>query len=750
MSEVVDRFLDTVYGTQQIGYAGMMTRSESGKLDSERFFSWPAKAANYERIVDMRRDEDVYYSVALFHDRRRSQSDTLATAKIVWADADICEPDKFWLEPSIIVQTSPAHGGNEVCGPRDKTGKPCNGHYHLLWVLDKHYSADEVQNAARKIAYAHKDEGCDLGWTMTKILRVPGTSNTKFDPSYELPDPIYTGKIYTLREVQDAYAAMDDLSPVTQVAYSDVPELLDAAGLEHYISMAGLDDIYMTPPSEGESWSERAFRLQMDLFRFGLNEQEVFTLAENAACNKYNPIYAGQLTQQGVTIPKRYDPHGVLWREIQKVQAEYHNEQVTPLTEREVRPELAGLLTPREEELLEENHSFIDRYSEWVLSRHPDADKAYLAPSAWMVLSNAYGNLCYFDAQYGKVFPNLWVITAGPSSVGHKSAVKNRMIQFTHALEEQNLTQIDIGSDATAETLVTALGARDKEVSLLHIEEIAGFFRETITKNYRSGTQERYTELYDGRVPVVLRATEGLGNKTRAMTVFNLYGVGVDSNITKVLTRENFGSGFLIRAMWSLGSMKPYERGDKDLANNPDEDPNYGDPAFHELVREVVTQQTRSDKERPLHMRMEEDALARINQWTHEINLHALSLQDDVLQSGVERLRDSVVRCATLLSYHNGLKSIGLYETIVAIKQGDAWFRDLQTIVGKVSSTSFSRSCDEVEQFVILGPNKQRTDAAIYKRFGFRPAEFKEITDSLRAQGRIRRVAKQGKWEALD
>ena len=749
MSDVVNEFLQTVYGTQQTGFAGMMTRSESGRLDSERFFSWPAKRENFERIVDMRHDEDVYYSVALFSDKRRTQSDESATTKIVWADADVCEPDKFFLEPSIIVQTSPAHAPEEPCGPRDATGAPCNGHYHLLWVLDHHYPADAVQNVSRKLAYAHRDQGCDLGWTMTKILRVPGTSNTKFEPPYKLPPPTYTGRIYTLREIEDAYADVDDLAPGA-VEYTDMPELLDVSGLEQYVTLAGLEDIYITPPPPGTSWSERAFRLQMDLFRFGLSEQEVFTLAENAACNKYNPLYAGQLTQQGVEIPRRHDPHGVLWREVQKVAAEYKNEQSNPFAEREKAPELRGLLTPQEEDFLADNPTVIDKYVNWVKSRHPDADEAYLAPSAWMVLSNAYGNLCFFDAQYGKVFPNLWIITAGPSSVGHKSAVKNRMLQLTHAIEDQNLTQIDIGSDATAETLVSALGARDKEVSLLHIEEIAGFFKETMTKNYRSGTQERYTELYDGRVPVVLRATEGLGNKQRAMTVFNLYGVGVDKNITKVLTRENFGSGFMIRAMWSLGEMKPYVRGDKDIANNPDISPDYGDPEFHALVRDIVHAQSRADKDKPLHLRMDDDALERINDWTHEVNLHALSMQDDVLQSGVERLRDSVVRCATLLSYHNGLTSIGLFETLVAIKQGDAWFRDLQKILGEVSSTGFGRTCDEVEQFIALGTNKQRTDATIYKRFGFRPFEFKDVTDTLRAQGRIRRVAKQGKWEALD
>lgn len=741
-------FFDKIYGSGHVGQVCMMTRSESGQLDSERFFEWPAHKENFHRIAAMRHDEDVYYSVSMFSGKKRTQNDTGAKTKIVWADADVCPPHRFRLEPSVIVQTSPAHKDDEPCGPRDKTGAKCNGHFHTMWELDDYYPADEVQDVARKLAYAHKDDGCDLGWTMTKILRVPGTSNTKFDPAYEIPEPTYSGKVYTLAELSDIYSDIEDVGPRAR-ATTGVPELIDTSTLEHYVEKAGLTELYLESPKDGESWSERAYRFQMDLFRFGLSVEEVFTLAENAACNKYNPMFAGSTTQTGVVIPKRSDPLGVLWREVQKVQAEYQSEIVIPqLAEDATKIELT-LLSADEKALVADNRTFIDEYSDWVMSRHPDVDPKYPRSTAWMLLSCAYGNLCFVDSLYGKMFPNIWVMIGGQSTVGHKSASKNRMLQVVHALEEQNLNKIDIGSDSTAEQLTSVLGTRDKEVSLLHTDEINGFFREAMTKKYRSGTLERYTELYDGRVPVVLRASENSGNKNRASTVFNFMGVGIYRHIVRNLTRENFESGFMIRALWTVGEDKVYRRGDSDFANNPDK-PNYGDPEFFKIVQKLVVNQSRYDMENPQPLRIEAEALERLNMWTHSLKTYCIEVGDEVLGAGVDRLRDSVVKCAALLSYHNKQDSIELFELLVAMSQGEEWFRDLAHILGDVSSSSFGRLLDDVEQYISAGSRGQRTDAMIYKKFGFKPAEFKEATGALTAQGRIRRVAKEGKWEVLE
>lgn len=129
-------------------------------------------------------------------------------------------------------------------------------------------------------------------------------------------------------------------------------------------------------------------------------------------------------------------------------------------------------------------------------------------------------DLAYLDSQYGRDPTKSVAYHCGDSTRTRKSTVVNLALKVVHGLETQTSSTIDIGSDATAEKLITELGGRDKQVSLLTIDEIQGFFRELSARQYRIDTKEKYTKLYDGNVPVVLRATQGSGNLNRAETVF--------------------------------------------------------------------------------------------------------------------------------------------------------------------------------------------------------------------------------------
>ena len=119
------------------------------------------------------------------------------------------------------------------------------------------------------------------------------------------------------------------------------------------------------------------------------------------------------------------------------------------------------------------------------------------------------------------------------------------------------------------------------------------------------------------------------------------------------------------------------------------------------------------------------------------------------MDDGIDRLRDSVVKCAALLSYHNGRDNVGEFEMLVAIRQGEAWFKEFQKMFRAVSGSEFSRRCDELEAYIASGPGRIRREDSIYKRFSYRTTEFGELSSSLIKQGRIRHVPKQNKWEAL-
>ena len=87
---------------------------------------------------------------------------------------------------------------------------------------------------------------------------------------------------------------------------------------------------------------------------------------------------------------------------------------------------------------------------------------------------------------------------------------------------------------------------------------------------------------------------------------------------------------------------------------------------------------------------------------------------------------------------------------MVAISHGERWFADFQKVLAAVSSTDFGRKCDDVETFIAHGRNGVRANSEIYRKFSLKPAEYSEITNSLRFQGRIRMVKDQpNSWEIL-
>lgn len=749
-------FFDHIYSKAQEGTAFIVVRDQNGDLNVQASNKWPQDAEYMKRYCEIRADEDVYYSVSVFPNGERNSSDTSATTKIVWADADICRPETFRLEPSIIVQTSPPHSDVEECDRRDSTGKPCKGHFHCLWELDKPYPATLAQEASKAIAYAHRGDGCDVnGWTLAKILRVPNTSNTKYTPPYHIEEETLTGKVYSLEEIKAAYSDVNVSTIATEVE-GEHPAIADdahVAALEaNYITPYGLETLYLNKPKSGEeSWSERAYRLELDLFRQGATAEEVFQLARNSASNKYNPDNAGEVTQTGVLIPLRHDPDGVLWREVQRAKREVENEVVAPSTTRDIeKMKRFSYLTAEELEFLDDNPTFLDQYLEWALMKSPDHAPVFSRSLAWTVLASCYGSRVKIKYSWASPHPNFWCYILAQSTKDHKTTSLSICKELLGAVTAETGERVVLDVDFSPEGLTNALTERDGQVSTVIYDEVQDFFKELMAKQYRGGTAGRLAKFYDGDVPQRLLATKGAGTEKEAKTVFNFIGAGIFDISARVLKRDDFESGFLLRSMWAIADPRPYQRGDSDLPVLQHRD--YADlesPKL-EMVTDLLRNMSRYDQGEPQIMAVSPEAVSRINGFAHAMNLYAISSGIDTMERGVDRIRDAVAKCAALLSYHLGDDEIGDFAMMVAIRQGELWFRDFQRMLMAITSTDFGRLCDEVENFIAQGREGQRANSEIYKKFTLKPNEFNEITQSLRFQGRIRNVSgRPGYWEVL-
>lgn len=823
-------FIDKVYGRAN-GLVDIVTLGPDGKPSAERWFRYAEEREYIERYIGMRQNEDVFLTVSLFSEEQRTNADTEAVTHAIGIDADTCHPDNFRVPPNARVQTG-------------------DGRWHCWWFLDEVVPAADAVLVAKRMASAHESQGCDAPHThhVSKILRVPGTTNTKHEsngllwqveveydddapPAYPLDtlnaayEDIAIGALaarqeatitasdfdadaftpdelerlheyarvaweedlkgldlmgpgnyhvngyklacnmfrnanvkwspYTHKQVHEAvHAAMDghdqsDTDRILKDAMKEVgsdslampswalellpdmpPEPLRGAalrGLEGRLKALGLEGEYTRALKDGETSTARTVSLSRALFRDGMSAREVHSLMIRASANTHKNKRSGSS----------------VWADVQHA-ADLLDEEPTSAAN----GASLSFLTPEERQYVAENPSFIDRYVQWVASR-TDAPETFARSLAFMALSVVYSTVGYIPYNWRPTPLNLWLLMLGETTT-RKSTAKALFLKLVHKFEDISGNRIDIGSDATAEGIVMKLGERDGLTSLIHVDEVQGFFRGVFTKNYAQGVLEVFTDLYDGSVRETIRATKGSGNSNRASTQFLFLGVGIESQVAEVLTKSNFESGFLGRSVWSVG--KPTEEAlaaDAFVFSNRDIKE---DPLFDDLLDEITAGFSRYSSGTKVAIAPDAQATKRLNEWAKSTKAAlANDAEGHIRAAAVERMGSSVVKAAALLALHEGAPQVTLRHVWFALAQAEMWVKDMLLMLGAVSSSEFERRLTEVEQYVSLGKEGGRTDVAVRKQFArLRPQEIDEVFRALQSQGRVRKHPDDPKkWQAL-
>ena len=107
-------------------------------------------------------DHNLYFSVNPFSRDRRLKEYALPTL-LGWCDMDASNPDAYRPQPNLLWETSPDR-------------------FQALWLWDARHDFEEAERFSRSLADRH---GGDSGWTITKMLRIPGSINHK--PHYDEP-----------------------------------------------------------------------------------------------------------------------------------------------------------------------------------------------------------------------------------------------------------------------------------------------------------------------------------------------------------------------------------------------------------------------------------------------------------------------------------------------------------------------------------------------------------------------------------
>jgi hypothetical protein len=263
--DVLD-FLALVWG-RRIGWVDIPSKAAGHWIPFSA--SWPEDKALIARRVAscLEDDEDVYFSVAMFHREGRRLADTMSS-EWLWADLDTVDPGdcaELGLAPTVAWESSPWR-------------------YQGLWKTDSRMRPELLARVNRALSYTlNADRG---GWDLTQVLRPVGTKNFKYPGAPEVMLIYDDGPEYNTREL---WASVRNADPGERQlpARSDVSHGL--VGGEGSRVPARARALLATPAERivvGER-SNRLFELNCLLAEAGLAEDEIVALVADSAWNKW-------------------------------------------------------------------------------------------------------------------------------------------------------------------------------------------------------------------------------------------------------------------------------------------------------------------------------------------------------------------------------------------------------------------------------------------------------------------------------
>lgn len=713
-------FLESVWGELQ----GQVTisRMHNDQLKNHKFFTWPEQADDIWDYVAKYQHEDVYYTPVLFKANKR-QRVLASKCQVVYGDADTFNLDDVRCEPSIIVRTSA-------------------GKTHLYWMIEGMEDAQLAETLSHSVSVAHPKAttGFDDGWSCTKLLRVPGTTNTKYvgeTGEVYTVEVEYTGVTYTQEEFESYYPPVPeytiDFKPFPEDKMPTYAEVL--SNLPASTRLEGLLQTAAFPKKS--AGSEALYALYVELMNLGATDEQVFVISERSPLNKWK--------RDG-----HRDADEKLWADIQRARVkdgtpiegdEEEDDEDTIITVAP-KPKSKGFdfLTPAEKESLQ--RTFIDDYLTWTKSK-TDAPDAYHVAGAFTVLSTVFSDFGHAVPHWGDVPLNLWFMVLGSTTLSRKSTAKGYMLKCIEALEGENYNY-DLGSKFTAEGLDEALRQNANRSALLHIDEIQGLMKQLDSKAYLAGIKGELTEIYDGKVTGKLRASGEEKDKKRkgARVALNLFAMGIRDQLADYLTEDDFQSGFLTRFIYV--SAQPLQRtAETDYIGQQDKtERTKGDPAFLNLIEKLkeardVWSGWNDPTERTIAVPMNAEAHQRFNEFvTAAIDAAQAQSKATILEAATNRLSTSILKAATLLAMSDMCDEVELHHMLAAINYCGQWFEHLVEMTKRISESNWKRRQDKLME-AVFSKGGEISWAAAYRHFNaeLKAREFTELVQSLEEAG---------------
>lgn len=220
---------------------------------------------------------DLYFAPNLFEGPRRLRRNALA-GRWLYADLDEVTPQSLrdispLLTPTLAWETSP-------------------GRYQAMWLLDRQLNPKRLEDLNRRFTYhVQADKG---GWSLTKVLRVPGSTSLKYDephlvrlvpedstkrqvPTHELRQLLKDTEVDRSPTKLGRHPALRDLPPPDEVIRRHRKRM----------SVRARQLLNTKTVLEADDRSARLWELEHLLIDAGLNDHEILAVTHVCPWNKF-------------------------------------------------------------------------------------------------------------------------------------------------------------------------------------------------------------------------------------------------------------------------------------------------------------------------------------------------------------------------------------------------------------------------------------------------------------------------------
>ena len=406
--------------------------------------------------------------------------------------------------------------------------------------------------------------------------------------------------------------------------------------------------------------------------------------------------------------------------------------------------ETVTLLTDKERERVSKNHTFIDHYLAKVNESMGFVKKEYSTPLAWSVLSMSVGRGVVIPKHNG-MGVNLWFAVLGASGSGKSTQIKFARVILDGLLRgHESYWGTGAGSP---EGIVESLVKRDGLPSALFQDEGAAWYKDLTNKDWMRSLSNQMADWYDGTVIAPQKRTlKELAGKV-AHVSFNYFTISTPDDTLRVIDEEMFGTGFMARVAWVYGP--PPAPDEKRFTSNRVDLSDAGKPIqISELTYEMSLLRRTFPNDRRVKVWGTDAAVKRMDKAWLEMYKKAQKHPkfDSVIEPSVQRLGETLWKCAALLAAYRGSDEIDMDDALVALKNVEVWYATLLKVSEEVSG-AYLRDANQM-----LGHIRKQGGRigrrALVKAFGHlitrSQAELADRINYLVDSGQLRAVSDNG------